>query len=33
MAGEVGYVPVSDEVAAENQKRFEAAKPAAKPAK
>lgn len=33
LAGEVGYVPVSDEVAAENQKRFEAAKPAAKPAK
>ncbi|QDV75767.1 PstS family phosphate ABC transporter substrate-binding protein [Botrimarina mediterranea] len=28
MAEEVGYVPVSDEVAAENQKRFEAAKPA-----
>jgi len=33
MAGEVGYVPVSDEVAAENTKRFEAAKPVAKPAK
>jgi hypothetical protein len=33
MSEEVGYVPVSDEVAAENQKRFAAAKPAATPAK
>lgn len=32
MSGEVGYVPVSDEVAAENQKRFDAAKPASNPA-
>ena len=32
LAEEVGYVPVSDEVAAENQKRFEAAKLATKPA-
>jgi phosphate transport system substrate-binding protein len=33
MSEEVGYVPVSDEVAAENQKRFDAVKPAATPAK
>ncbi len=32
MSEEVGYVPVSEEVAAENQNRLEAAKPANKPA-